>query len=101
MWRTFLVEQRALVTNLDALVGVIPSVRAPTLVIADPKDTMVPVETAQALHELLPVSDLHLITGGGHQLPRRNPFAVSQSIIRFLDHLPDQDRLSADHLAIA
>jgi hypothetical protein len=42
-----------------------------------------------------------LINGGGHQLIRRNPFAVSQSIISFLDHLPEQDRLSAGHLAIA
>lgn len=101
MWRTFLVEQRALVARLDALVGVIPSVRAPTLVIADPKDTMVPIVTAQALHKLLPVSELQLINAGGHQLPRRNPLAVSQSIIGFLDHLPEQDRLSAGHLAIA
>jgi hypothetical protein len=29
-----------------------------------------------------------LINGGGHQLIRRNPFAVSQSIIGFLGHLP-------------
>jgi pimeloyl-ACP methyl ester carboxylesterase len=101
MWRTFLVEQRALVAGLDALVGVIPSVRAPTLVIADPKDTMVPIVTAQALHELLPVSELQLINGGGHQLPRRNPLAVSQSIIGFLDRLPEQDRLPLGHLAIA
>ena len=101
MWRTFLVEQRALVADLDALVGDIPSVRAPTLVIADPKDTMVPIVTAQALHKLLPVSELQLINAGGHQLPRRNPLAVSQSIIGFLDHLPEQDRLSAGHLAIA
>ena len=101
MWRTFLIEQRALVANLDTLVGVIPSVRAPTLVIADPKDAMVPVVTAQEFHKLLPVSELQLINGGGHQLIRRNPFAVSQSIIGFLDHLPEQDRLSAGHLAIA
>jgi pimeloyl-ACP methyl ester carboxylesterase len=101
MWRTFLAEQRALVADLDDLVGVIPSVRTPTLVIADPKDTMVPVVTAHALQKLLPVSDLQLLNGGGHQLPRRNPSAVSQSIIGFVDHLPEQDRLSAGHLAIA
>ena len=75
--------------------------RAPTLVIADPKDAMVPVVTAQEFHKLLPVSELQLINGGGHQLIRRNPFAVSQSIIGFLDHLPEQDRLSAGHLALA
>jgi pimeloyl-ACP methyl ester carboxylesterase len=93
MWRTFLIEQRALVADLDALVDVIPSVRAPTLVIADPKDSMVPVATAHALHELLPNSDLRLISGGGsHQLPRRNPQAVSQSINGFLDHFSELDR---------
>jgi pimeloyl-ACP methyl ester carboxylesterase len=62
---------------------------------------MVPIVTAQALHELLPVSELQLINGGGHQLPRRNPLAVSRSIIGFLEHLPEQDRSSAGHLAIA
>ena len=89
MWRTFLIEQRALVADLDALVEVIPSVRAPTLVIADPKDTMVPVATAHALHALLPNSNLRLISGGGHQLPRRNPRAVSRSITGFLDPLSE------------
>jgi pimeloyl-ACP methyl ester carboxylesterase len=93
MWRTFLIEQRALVADLDALVDVIPSVHLPTLVIADPKDTMVPVATAHALHELLPNSTLRLISGGGHQLPRRNPSAVSQSINGLLDRLNDLGRL--------
>jgi pimeloyl-ACP methyl ester carboxylesterase len=87
MWRTFLVEQRALVADLDALVALIPSVHAPTLIVADPKDTIVPVATAHALHELLPESELYLINGGGHQLPRRNAIAVSDSMTRFLDRI--------------
>ena len=46
LWRTFLTEQRALLRELDELEHAIASVQAPVLVLADPKDTVVPFETA-------------------------------------------------------
>ena len=49
LWRTFLTEQRALLRELDEPEHAIASVRAPVLVLADPKDTVVPFETARRL----------------------------------------------------
>jgi uncharacterized membrane protein YbhN (UPF0104 family)/pimeloyl-ACP methyl ester carboxylesterase len=49
LWRTFLAEQRALVRELDQLERALPSVEAPVLVLADPRDMLVPVDTARHL----------------------------------------------------
>ena len=71
LWRTFLAEQRALVGELDELVSVLPSVAAPVLLLADPQDTLVPVDTARRLEAALPDARLQLVEGSGHHLPRR------------------------------
>jgi uncharacterized protein (TIRG00374 family) len=84
LWRTFLTEQRALLYELGALERAIASVRAPVLVLADPKDTVVPFETARLLVSALPDARLQLIEGAGHHLPRRAPEAVADAIVAFL-----------------
>ena len=70
--------------ELDELVALIPTVRAPALLLADPKDTVVPVHTARRLAHGLPNGRLQLIEGAGHHLPRRAPGAVSGAITAFL-----------------
>jgi pimeloyl-ACP methyl ester carboxylesterase/uncharacterized membrane protein YbhN (UPF0104 family) len=84
LWRTFLAEQRALVRELDELVTSVPSVKAPVLLLADPKDTLVPVGTARRLAEALPDARLQLVEGAGHHLPRRAPAAVADAITAFV-----------------
>ena len=84
VWRTFLVEQRALVRELDELVALIPTVRAPALLLADPKDSVVPVRTARRLARALPNGRLQMVEGAGHHLPRRAPGAVAGAITAFL-----------------
>jgi hypothetical protein len=42
LWRTFLTEQRAPIRELDGLVASLPLVRAPALLLTDPRDTPVP-----------------------------------------------------------
>ena len=84
LWRTFLTEQRALLRELDALEHAIGSVRAPVLVLADPRDTIVPFETARRLVRVLPDARLQLVEGAGHHLPRRAPEAVADAIVAFL-----------------
>jgi pimeloyl-ACP methyl ester carboxylesterase len=84
LWRTFLTEQRALLRELGALEHALPSVRVPVLVLADPKDTVVPFETARRLTRALPDARLQLIEGAGHHLPRRAPEAVADAIAAFL-----------------
>lgn len=84
LWRTFLAEQRALLRELGELEQVLPSVQAPVLLLADPKDTVVPIDTACRLTRALSHARLHLIEGAGHQLPRRAPDAVADAIVTFL-----------------
>ena len=84
LWRTFLTEQRALLNELGELEHAIASVRAPVLVLADPKDTVVPFETARRLARALPDAHLQLVEGAGHHLPRRAPEAVADAITAFL-----------------
>ena len=83
-WRTFLTEQRALLRELGELEHAIASVRAPVLVLADPRDTVVPFETARRLARALPDAHLQLVEGAGHHLPRRAPEAVADAIVAFL-----------------
>jgi 3-oxoadipate enol-lactonase len=84
VWRTFLAEQRELVHHPDALDTAIRAVRSPSLIIADPADRTVPVNTAFALHEQLPGSRIQLVGHGGHNLPRTSPDVVAASIAGFL-----------------
>jgi pimeloyl-ACP methyl ester carboxylesterase len=88
MWRTFLTEQRALVRGLHDLVATIPAIAVPTLVMADRGDTLIPVETAYALSELLPHAELRIFGRGGHHLPRREAAAVAEAIATFALTLP-------------
>jgi pimeloyl-ACP methyl ester carboxylesterase len=83
-WRTFLTEQRALLRELGELDRAIASVRAPVLVLADPKDAVVPFDTARRLARALPDAQLQLVEGAGHHLPRRAPEAVADAIVAFL-----------------
>jgi pimeloyl-ACP methyl ester carboxylesterase/uncharacterized membrane protein YbhN (UPF0104 family) len=83
-WRTFLTEQRALLRELGQLEHAIASVRAPVLVLADPKDSVVPFVTARRLVRALPDAHLQLVEGAGHHLPRRAPEAVADAIVAFL-----------------
>ena len=84
LWRTFLTEQRALLRELDELERALPTVEVPALVLADPQDTLVPLETARCLAQLLPDARLQVINGAGHHLPRRASGAVADAICAFL-----------------
>ena len=84
LWRTFLTEQRALLGELGELEHAIASVQAPVLLLADPRDTLVPLDTARRLARALPDARLRLINGAGHHLPRRAPDAVADAIAAFL-----------------
>jgi len=87
LWRTFLTEQRALVHDLGRLISDAATIRVPTLVLADPRDIVVPIRTARQLCAMLPHARLELIEGAGHHLPRRAPQAVADAIVAFADSL--------------
>jgi pimeloyl-ACP methyl ester carboxylesterase len=89
LWRTFLIEQRALLRELKELEAAAESIRVPVLLIADPADRVVPVKTSHRLAEMLPDARLMLVSGTGHHLPRRAPRAVADAIAEFLAELDD------------
>jgi pimeloyl-ACP methyl ester carboxylesterase len=84
LWRTFLTEQRALLRELGELERAVTSVQAPVLLLADPRDTLVPVGTARRLARALPDARLQLVQDTGHHLPRRAPDTVADAITAFL-----------------
>ncbi len=95
LWRTFLAEQRALLRELNELERALPSIEAPVLVLADPRDMLVPVDTARHLAQSLPDARLQLIEGAGHHLPRRAPGAVAEAIVTFLAAMEARQTLGA------
>ncbi|HEX9065183.1 MAG TPA: alpha/beta hydrolase [Streptosporangiaceae bacterium] len=101
LWRTFLTEQRALMSEASWLAGAARAVRAPTLVISDTSDPMVPFRTAQALARLIPDARLHVIEGAGHHLPLRAPEEVAAQITGFLTDLdarPEEPETASDQV---
>lgn len=87
MWRTFLTEQRELVRTLDHLDARLEMITAPSVVIADPVDKMIPLATAHALSTRIPQSRLVLVGEGGHHLPRRVPQTIAEEITRLAESL--------------
>jgi uncharacterized membrane protein YbhN (UPF0104 family)/pimeloyl-ACP methyl ester carboxylesterase len=84
LWRTFLTEQRALLRELGELERAVSSVQAPVLLLADPRDALVPIGTARRLAHALPDACLLLVQDTGHHLPRRAPDTVAAAIAAFL-----------------
>jgi pimeloyl-ACP methyl ester carboxylesterase/uncharacterized membrane protein YbhN (UPF0104 family) len=92
LWRTFLIEQRALLRELAELANATESIQVPVLLIADPADRVVPVKTSHRLAEMLPDARLILVEGAGHHLPRRAPRQVADAIAEFLAEVDDTRR---------
>jgi pimeloyl-ACP methyl ester carboxylesterase len=90
LWRSFLTEQRALVRELGGLTAALPEVVAPALLIADPRDTLVPLRTTHRLAAALPDARVRLVSGTGHHLPQLGAPAVAAAIVRFLAALDNR-----------
>jgi pimeloyl-ACP methyl ester carboxylesterase len=84
MWRTFLTEQRALVSELDGLTAAVPGIRQPVLLLADPDDTLIPVRTTHQLAAMLPDARVQLLSQVGHHLPRRAAAGIAAAVVQFL-----------------
>ena len=89
LWRAFLTEQRALLSELAELEDALPSIGVPVLLLADPADQIVPIMTAERLADELPNARLRLVAHASHHLPRRAPDAVVEAIAGFLAALDE------------
>jgi pimeloyl-ACP methyl ester carboxylesterase len=94
LWRAFLTEQRALLSELAELETALPAIGVPVLLLADPADQIVPIMTAQRLVSELPDARLRLVSNAGHHLPGRAPGAVVEAITGFLAGIDDNIGLS-------
>jgi len=84
VWRSFLIEQRALVHELAGLTASLADVGQPALLIADPADTLIPVSTTYQLAAALPDAHVQLVSHIGHHLPRRAAPQIATAITEFL-----------------
>ena len=96
LWRAFLTEQRALLSELADLEAALPSIGVPVLLLADPADQIVPIMTAQRLASELPDARLRLVEHASHHLPRRAPGAVAEAIAEFLAAIDDSQPAGDD-----
>ena len=84
VWRTFLTEQRALVSELGDLTASLADIRQPVLLLADPQDTLIPVRATDQLAAALPDARVQLVHQVGHHLPRRAAAEIAAAIVQFL-----------------
>jgi pimeloyl-ACP methyl ester carboxylesterase len=87
VWRSFLTEQRALITELPGLTARLPDIAQPVLLLADPHDTLIPVQATHQLAAALPDARVELLSGTGHHLPRRGAAQTAAQLIQFLTAL--------------
>jgi pimeloyl-ACP methyl ester carboxylesterase len=83
IWRSFLLEQRALIRELPEVTAALPSIMAPTAVISGDRDSMIPAATPIALLDSIRHSTGHQVTGG-HDLQIRQPAGVAELIANWV-----------------
>jgi pimeloyl-ACP methyl ester carboxylesterase len=83
-WRSYASEQRTLVRGLPDLELRLPSITAPTTVIAGAGDRVVPLRAARELSAQIPGARLIVSDEAGHLLPQREPQLISDAILAAL-----------------
>lgn len=82
IWRSFLVEQRALVAEIADVESAVETVRAPTVVVTGTLDVVVPPSVAVGLAGVLPGAELVTVARAGHFVPRDHPGVVADAVRR-------------------
>ena len=80
-WRSFVIEQQALVTELPEIAGRLADVHVPVRVVMGADDRVVRPRSQVALAGFLPQGELSTVAGAGHLLPREAPDDVVEAII--------------------
>ncbi len=80
VWRTFVAEQRAMLSELEALRPGLATINTPTVIVHGGADHVVPAEVAEQLHSAIPGSRRRVIDGTGHLLPHDRPDSVAAAV---------------------
>ena len=84
-WRSFVIEQRALVAELPDVAAQLGEVSVPATVVMGETDRLVRPRTQEALAAALPGSRLVRLAGVGHLLLQQAPGAVADEILAAAD----------------
>jgi len=82
MWRSFLVEQRALIRELPRIERALPAIRQPTAIISGHRDPLIPDATPIELQRRIADATSHRVVGG-HDLQLRQPETVAELVATF------------------
>lgn len=78
-WRSFLLEQRALVRELGDITASLPEIGVPTTIITGTHDQVIPQRTVEALHSGI-VNSQRVDIDGGHDLQLKQPDETAEHI---------------------
>jgi pimeloyl-ACP methyl ester carboxylesterase len=79
-WRSFVIEQRALVRGLPRLEERLGRISAPAAVLAGTADRIVPMRSARALARQIPGAELVVLSGASHLIPQQHADRVAAVI---------------------
>jgi pimeloyl-ACP methyl ester carboxylesterase len=83
-WRSYAIEQRALVRGVTALQPGLATIAAPTTILFGDRDAIVSPAASRRLSEQIPRARLVVRPGAGHLLPQRAPAFVADEILAAL-----------------
>jgi pimeloyl-ACP methyl ester carboxylesterase len=83
-WRAYAAEQRALVRGLPELERRLDAISAPTTIIADRHDRVVPPRAVEQLSRQIPGARVKHSAAAGHLVPQRDPEVVVGAILAAL-----------------
>lgn len=82
IWRSFIVEQRALVREIGDVEAALSAVRVPTVVISGTWDVVVPASVAASVAAAVSGAELVSVARTGHFIPRDAPQTVAAAVRR-------------------
>ncbi len=80
-WRSFLIEQRALVQEIGELDALLAQISAPTRVLIGARDFLVPPAVGHELASRIPRAETRIVPGAGHVLPAEAPLAICDATL--------------------
>ncbi len=80
-WRAYAAEQQVLVRDLPELERALPTITAPTTIVAGSDDHVVPVEAERKLATQIPEAELVLLERTGHLLLQQQAERLAELIV--------------------
>jgi pimeloyl-ACP methyl ester carboxylesterase len=96
VWRSFVVEQRVLLRDLETLAPGLSGITAPTAIIHGTADRVVPLSIAALLAATIPDSTYTALPGAHHLLPHDHPREVATAVRQVAGRAWPQPRAELD-----